>query len=164
MLADLQSLIIFQILDLDRRESFARNEHFVFRVFKVLNISFSINLTFILGQEEEGEVSVKGGCQQQQHGNISVKQRHPSSPMAASPPVQDHFDQQPQFKSRTSPYFQPAHHPPGPEGTSSSFFANQFYPFQTGFSGHKMASDPISRFVSLFMSFSAMGMPRCNSR
>ena len=101
------------------------------------------NLLFF--QEEDGEVSQ--GCQQ--HGNISVKQRHPSSPMA-SPPIPDHFDQtgHPQFKSRTSPYFQ-SHHP-GPEGTSSTgnpFFANQFYPFQTGFSGHKMASDPISRFV-----------------
>ena len=93
----------------------------------------------------------QGATCQQQLGNISVKQRHPSSPMA-SPPIQDHFDQSnghPQFKSRTSPYF----HPGQAEGSSSTgnpFFAsNQFYPFQTGFSGHKMASDPISRFVCL---------------
>jgi len=102
----------------------------------------------IIKKEEDGEVSQ--GCQQ--HGNISVKQRHPSSPMA-SPPIPDHFDQtgHPQFKSRTSPYFQPHH--PGPEGTSSTgnpFFANQFYPFQTGFSGHKMASDPISSQQSFY--------------
>merc|ERR1719500_653705 len=102
----------------------------------------------IIKKEEDGEVSQ--GCPQ--HGNISVKQRHPSSPMA-SPPIPDHFDQtgHPQFKSRTSPYFQPHH--PGPEGTSSTgnpFFANQFYPFQTGFSGHKMASDPISSQQSFY--------------
>jgi len=99
-------------------------------------------------KEEDGEVSQ--GCHQP--GNISVKQRHPSSPMA-SPPIPDHFDQtgHPQFKSRTSPYFQPHH--PGPEGTSSTgnpFFANQFYPFQTGFGGHKMASDPISSQQSFY--------------
>jgi len=107
-------------------------------------------------EEDGGDVSQGGVCQQQQQqlGNISVKQRHPSSPMA-SPPIPDHFDQNghPQFKSRTSPYFQPTHHP-GPEGTSSTtgnpFFANQFYPFQTGFSGHKMASDPISSQQSFY--------------
>jgi len=108
-------------------------------------------------EEDGGDLPQGGVCQQQQQqqlGNISVKQRHPSSPMA-SPPIPDHFDQNghPQFKSRTSPYFQPTHHP-GPEGTSSTtgnpFFANQFYPFQTGFSGHKMASDPISSQQSFY--------------
>jgi len=100
-------------------------------------------------KEEDGDSSQ--GCQQL--GNISVKQRHPSSPIA-SPPIADHFDQagHPQFKSsRTSPYFQ-THHP-GAEGTSSTgnpFFANQFYPFQTGFSSHKMASDPISSQQSFY--------------
>jgi len=102
-------------------------------------------------ENPEGEMSQGATCQQQL-GNISVKQRHPSSPMA-SPPIQDHFDQSnghPQFKSRTSPYF----HPGQAEGSSSTgnpFFAsNQFYPFQTGFSGHKMASDPISSQQSFY--------------
>ena len=138
-------VIICWISDLGRGESFAWN--FVFRVTLKFLFSSPLNqhqIYFIHRQEEDGEVS-QGF---QQHGNISVKQRHPSSPMASP----DLFDQagHPPFKSRTSPYFQP-HHPPGPEGTSSTgnpFFANQFYPFQTGFSGHKMASDPISRFVS----------------
>ena len=44
-------------------------------------------------------------------------------------------------------------HPGHGDATSSTgnpFFANQFYPFQPGFSGHKMASDPLSRFLWLF--------------
>ena len=44
-------------------------------------------------------------------------------------------------------------HPGYGDATSSTgnpFFANQFYPFQPGFSGHKMASDPLSRFLWLF--------------
>ena len=46
-------------------------------------------------------------------------------------------------------------HPGHGDATSSTgnpFFANQFYPFQPGFSGHKMASDPLSRFLWLFLS------------
>ena len=138
---------------------------FVFRFSLKISIqhptteSASNSLWSPLTQEEDGgDLSQGGVCQQQQQlGNISVKQRHPSSPMA-SPPIPDHFDQNghPQFKSRTSPYFQPTHHP-GPEGTSSTtgnpFFANQFYPFQTGFSGHKMASDPISRWLCIFSTY-----------
>merc|ERR550534_2341420 len=65
-------------------------------------------------------------------GNITVKQRHPSSPMA-SPPIFDDQSGHPQIKSRTSPYF-----------------PNQFYPFQPGFSGHKMASDPLSSQQSFY--------------
>ena len=56
-------------------------------------------------QEEnpEGEL---GGPGLDQMGNITVKQRHPSSPMA-SPPIFDDQSGHPQIKSRTSPYFHP---------------------------------------------------------
>ena len=120
-----------------------------------------MNCTSSQEENPEGEL---GGPGLDQMGNITVKQRHPSSPMA-SPPIFDDQSGHPQIKSRTSPYFHPGDfcififlfliffHPGHGDATSSTgnpFFANQFYPFQPGFSGHKMASDPLSRFLWLF--------------
>ena len=56
-------------------------------------------------QEENPEGELPGPGLDQM-GNITVKQRHPSSPMA-SPPIFDDQSGHPQIKSRTSPYFHP---------------------------------------------------------
>jgi len=96
-------------------------------------------------ENPEGELPGPG---LDQMGNITVKQRHPSSPMA-SPPIFDDQSGHPQIKSRTSPYFHPGHGD-ATSSTGNPFFANQFYPFQPGFSGHKMASDPLSSQQSFY--------------
>ena len=74
---------------------------------------------------------------------MSEKLRHPSSPVGpVSPPSLDPFGQNSNFNKRTSPHFHPGHDA-GAGG--NPFFTNQFYPFQPGFGGHKMAPQPTPR-------------------